>query len=136
MSIALHYSFRKIDLHTFCDDDQISEESVEQVYLKACDLEDFPKWLIRLGNLTHIVISSNLLETIPHEIHHLINLNYLDISDNQIMELPSSLFSLIELKFLDVSGNFIAILPKGIKIFSRFFSLTFLLFSYLQKLKI
>lgn len=112
-SIALHYSFRKIDLHTFCDDDRISEDSVEQVYLKACDLEIFPEWLVRLKNLTHIVISSNLLNEIPQEIGLLMNLNYLDINENQLMELPSSLFTLVELKYLDVSGNYIGSIPSG-----------------------
>lgn len=115
MSIALHYSFRKIDLQTFCDDDQISEEAVEQVYLKACDLQIFPQWLIRLRNLTHIVIASNLLTEIPHEIDVLVNLNYLDINDNHIMELPSSLFNLVALQYLDVSKNYIGTLPKGFR---------------------
>lgn len=113
MSIALHYSFRKIDLQAFCDDDQISEGSVEQVYLKACDLKTFPVWLIRLRNLTHIVISSNLLEAIPQEIEVLVNLNYLDINDNHILELPPSLFNIVALKYLDVSQNYIGTLPKG-----------------------
>ena len=50
MSIALHYSFRKIDYETLCDDNEIPKESVEQVYLKACDLIKFPDWLMRLKN--------------------------------------------------------------------------------------
>lgn len=112
MSIALHYSFRKINYENFCDDQEIPKQSVEQVYLKACDLIKFPEWLMGLENLTHLVMSTNILQEIPQEIDSLRNLNYLDISDNQLFELPPSLFSLEELKYLDASGNYIESLPK------------------------
>jgi Leucine-rich repeat (LRR) protein len=114
MSIALHYSFRKINYDILCEDHSISENSVEQVYLKACDLFKFPEWLFRLENLTHLVISSNLLQQIPKDIERLKNLNYLDISENQLLELPESLFNLAEMKYLDASANYIESLPKGL----------------------
>lgn len=118
MSIALHYSFRKIDHQTLKNEDsQIPEQSVEQVYLKVCDLIKFPEWLLKLRNLTHIVISNNLIESIPAEINLLSNLNYLDASENQIMELPATFFDLVQLKYLDLSGNFLDCLPKGISFF-------------------
>lgn len=113
MSIALHYSFRKIDYQTFCHDNEIPEESVEQVYLKVCDLIKFPEWLLKLRNLTHVNISCNQVTTIPLEINLLSNLNYLDISDNQLLELPSSFFELTQLKYLDLSGNFLDHIPPG-----------------------
>lgn len=113
MSIALHYSFRKINYDVLCDDHHISEDQVEQVYLKACDLIKFPEWLIRLENLTHLVVSSNLLQEIPQEIENLKNLNFLDVSDNQLLSLPGSLFNLEEIKYLDASGNYIEYLPKS-----------------------
>lgn len=113
MSIALHYSFRKIDYHTLCDDNEIPEEFVEQVYLKACDLTRFPDWLMRLRNLTHINISCNEIEIIPIDINSLESLNYLDVSDNRISEIPSSLLDLVQLKYLDLSGNFIDVIPTG-----------------------
>ena len=113
MSIALHYSFRKIDNQTLCDDNQIPKESVEQVYLKACDLIRFPEWLIKLRNLTHINISCNAIEVIPDEISLLENLSYFDVSDNRILELPQSLFELEHLKYLDISGNLIDTIPSG-----------------------
>lgn len=113
MSIALHYSFRKIDHHTLCDADQIAEDSVEQVYLKFCDLIEFPEWVTRLRNLTHINISSNAIEDFPAHLSTLKNLNYLDISDNRLTDLPPNLFELIQLRYLDVAGNFIEILPTG-----------------------
>lgn len=116
MSIALHYSFRKINYDILCEDHNISEEAVEQVYLKACDLDKLPIWLLRLENLTHLVISSNLLNEIPQEIDNLKNLAYLDISENQLLELPSTLFNLVEMKYLDASGNYIDNLPKCKKI--------------------
>jgi Leucine-rich repeat (LRR) protein len=114
MSIALHYSFRKIDYHNLCDGNEISEESVEQVYLKACDLVRFPEWLIKLKNLTHINISCNNVAKIPIEIKLLDNLNYFDLSDNRIMVIPAELLNLVQLKYLDLSGNFIATIPGGI----------------------
>lgn len=113
MSIALHYSFRKIDHEVMCDDEEIPEESVEQVYLKACDLEKFPDWLMRLKNLTHINISSNALEQIPNDINLLENLNYLDLSDNQLMDLPTSFYELEQLKYLDLSGNYLDCISAG-----------------------
>lgn len=113
MSIALHYSFRKIDHHTLCDAEQISEDLVEQVYLKFCDLIEFPEWVTRLKNLTHINISSNAIEDFPVQLDSLKNLNYLDVSDNRLTVLPPTLFELTQLRYLDVAGNFIEILPTG-----------------------
>lgn len=113
MSIALHYSFRKIDFESLCDENEIPKESVEQVYLKACDLEKFPDWLMRLKNLTHINISCNAVENVPNDINLLENLNYLDLSDNQLMELPSSFFELAQLKYLDLSGNYLDSISGG-----------------------
>lgn len=113
MSIALHYSFRKIDHKKLCDAEQIAEDAVEQVYLKFCDLVEFPEWVTRLHNLTHINISSNAVEEFPPQFRLLANLNYLDISDNRLTELPPTLFELTHLRYLDVAGNFIEILPTG-----------------------
>lgn len=113
MSIALHYSFRKIDHHTLCDAEQIAEDSVEQVYLKFCDLIEFPEWVTQLKNLTHINISSNAIEEFPAQLRILACLNYLDISDNRLTVLPPTLFELTQLRYLDVAGNFIEILPTG-----------------------
>jgi Leucine-rich repeat (LRR) protein len=113
MSLALHYSFRKIDHNTLCDAEQIAEESVEQVYLKFCDLVEFPEWVTRLQNLTHINISSNAIEEFPAQLNILANLNYLDVSDNRLTVLPPTVFELIQLRYLDVAGNFIEILPTG-----------------------
>ncbi|KAG5681760.1 hypothetical protein PVAND_011169 [Polypedilum vanderplanki] len=125
MSIALHYSFRKIDYQTFCEDSEIPEESVEQIYLKVCDLIKFPEWLFRMRNLTHINISCNAIERVPIDINTLENLNYLDLSDNQIMELPSSFFELTQLKYLDLSGNFLDCIPSAIKNLSNLELLNF-----------
>jgi Leucine-rich repeat (LRR) protein len=113
MSIALHYSFRKIDHRALCEAEQISEAAVEQVYLKFCDLIEFPEWVTRLRNLTHINISSNAIEEFPAQLGILGNLNYLDVSDNRLTELPECLFELGQLRYLDVAGNFIETLPTG-----------------------
>ena len=113
MSIALHYSFRPIDYQSPCDADQISEDRVEQVYLKFCDLVKFPEWLMRLQNLTHINISCNAIEHVPPTLAILKNLNYLDLSDNRLLILPPTLFELTQLRYLDVAGNFIETLPTG-----------------------
>lgn len=113
MSIALHYSYRKIDHEAFCNQDEIPEESVEQVYLKACDLVQFPDWLMRLKNLTHINISCNAVNFVPSDIGSLTNLNYCDMSDNRLVHLTPSLFDLTNLKYLDVAGNFIEEIPTG-----------------------
>jgi Leucine-rich repeat (LRR) protein len=113
MAIALHYSFRKIDLESLSDADHICEDQVEQVYLKFCDLIKFPDWLIRLQNLTHLNISSNAIEQVPSELSLITNLNYLDLSDNRLTELPTTLFDLVSLRYLDVAGNFIEIMPTG-----------------------
>ena len=114
MSIALHYSFRQVDNKSFYNSEQIPEDSVEQVYLKCCDLLEFPEWLTNLQNLTHINISSNAIERVPIALKFLTSLNYLDLSDNRLEgELSSTLFELVNLRYLDVAGNYIETIPTG-----------------------
>lgn len=113
MSIALHYSFRKIDQESPYDRDYIQEHLVEQVYLKFCDLTGFPEWLLGLQNLTHINISCNAIDQLPPTLELLPNLNYLDASANKIAALPESLFLLTKLCYLDVSRNLIENIPAG-----------------------
>lgn len=113
MSVALHYSFRKIDHRSLCDDEKIPEDLVEQVYLKFCDLIKFPEWLTRLQNLTHINISCNAIEHVPSTLNLLTNLNYLDMSDNRLTSLAPTLFELTRLRYLDVATNFIEVIPPG-----------------------
>lgn len=113
MSIALHYSFRTIDHQLLLESENIQEKLVEQVYLKFCDLQQIPEWLLSLENLTHINISSNVIQEIPERILKLANLNYFDVSDNRLTSLSSGIFELTQLRYLDVSGNFIETIPKG-----------------------
>lgn len=113
MSIALHYSFRKIDHRSLCDEEMVAEDLVEQVYLKFCDLIKFPEWLTRLQNLTHINISCNAIEHVPSTLNLLANLNYLDMSDNRLTSLAPTLFELTRLRYLDVATNFIEVIPPG-----------------------
>ncbi|CRK91345.1 CLUMA_CG005018, isoform A [Clunio marinus] len=116
MSIALHYNFRNISNESSSiHEEQIDENSVEQIYLKFCNLIEFPKWLIKLHNLTHINISNNSIECFPPSINLLQNLDYLDISENRLMKLPTNFFQLTQLRYLDVSGNFIENIPSEIK---------------------
>lgn len=113
MSIALHYSFRTLDHQQLFESENIQEKHVEQVYLKFCDLQRFPEWLLNLQNLTHINIASNVIEEIPESIQRLSCLNYFDASDNRLSSLSSGLFNLTQLRYLDVAGNFIEKIPKG-----------------------
>lgn len=113
MSIALHYSFRTLDHKLLFDSENIQEHLVEQVYLKFCDLQQFPQWLLNLQNLTHINVASNGIEKIPENIQKLTNLNYFDASDNRLTSLACGLFKLSQLRYLDVAGNFIEKIPKG-----------------------
>lgn len=113
MSIALHYSFRKIDHIIIPLDEEIIENLVEQVYLKQCELFCFPKWLERLTNLTHINISHNSISKIPPEISILQNLAFLDVSNNCVTTIPTELFELKNLTYLDLGGNFIDEIPRG-----------------------
>lgn len=113
MSVALHYSFRKIDHHSLCDSEPIIEANVEQVYLKGCDLINFPGWIMRLRNVTHLSISNNAIGNVPAALSLLSSLNYLDMSDNQLTVMLPTFFELTELRYLDVSGNFVRTIPKG-----------------------
>jgi Leucine-rich repeat (LRR) protein len=63
-SIALHYSFREIH-HTQPCDVIVSEDKVEQVYLKQCDLVKVPEWLTKMTNLSHVNLSSKKLRDLP-----------------------------------------------------------------------
>lgn len=113
MSIALHYSFRKVDQEMLCHFDKAQESVVEQVYLKFCDLFAFPEWITRFRNLTHINISSNSIENFPDELGLIENLNYFDMSDNCFISFPLVLFELNNLSYLDVAGNYIETIPTG-----------------------
>lgn len=113
MSVALHYSFRKIDNQTSCDIESIQPENVDQIYLKFCDLSSFPEWLPRLQNLTHIQISNNSIDCVPAELGLVSNLQYLDMSDNRLFDFPPVLSLLSNLRYLDLSGNFIETIPTG-----------------------
>lgn len=113
MSIALHYSFRKIEQQLSCDSKQIEEDQVEQVYLKCCDLTELPEWIASLKNLTHINASCNAIEHLPPALSSLSHLNYLDLANNCLSELPKSLFDLAGLQYLDFSETSIKLIPTG-----------------------
>lgn len=131
MSIALHYSYRQIDNHSPCDTEQIPEDSIEQVYLKCCDLVTFPDWLTGLQNLTHLNISSNAIEQVPDALKFLVNLNYLDLSENRLTnELSTAILQLSNLRYLDVAGNYIESIPPGEDDKAENISLTFMIIFY------
>lgn len=113
MSIALHYSFRRIDSDILLDVDKTQLERVDQIYLKFCDLLKFPQWLLCLQNLTHIQISNNFVDCVPDEIGLFSSLQYFDISENRLTDFPIALTQLNKLCYLDLSGNFIRTIPTG-----------------------
>lgn len=113
MTIALHYSFRKIDRDSLCDMDSMDKERVEQMYLKCCDLANLPKWIMNFKNLSHLCLSQNAIDFVPATFSLLSNINYLDISDNCLTTMSEAFFKLSKLRYLDVSGNFIQAIPKG-----------------------
>lgn len=113
MSIALHYSFRRIDSEISLDVDKTQLERVDQIYLKFCDLLKFPEWLICLQNLAHIQISNNFIDCVPKEIGLFTSLQYFDMSENRLTNFPIELLQLTKLCYLDLSGNFIRMIPSG-----------------------
>jgi Leucine-rich repeat (LRR) protein len=109
--MSLHLNFRCIDE---INGNQVHDPHlIEEIYIKFCDLDDFPSFTFRMCNLTHLAIASNNISTIPHEIKLLSNLTYLDISSNKICELISEIFCLEKIEYFDASYNFIKENPNG-----------------------
>jgi Leucine-rich repeat (LRR) protein len=114
MSLALHYNYRRIDQSKIVDEaEEIDQENVSEVYLKECNLENFPYWIYQLKNLTILKISYNKIEQIDDEIGELSHLELLDISHNNLTAINRVFFKLVKLKMLDFSANRIDQFPEG-----------------------
>jgi Leucine-rich repeat (LRR) protein len=109
--MSLHLSFRNSDE---IDSSEVQNpDSIEQVYIKFCDLEVFPQLTFKLCNLTHLSIASNNISFVPKEIQNLAHLTYLDVSSNNISSLVEDLFKLSKIEYFDASYNYITQIPGG-----------------------
>lgn len=71
-------------------------------------LEEIPKEIFTLTNLTELNLSGNLITEIPQNISQLTNLTSLDLTSNKIQSLPLDSFRcLTNLKYLNLENNFL-----------------------------
>ena len=83
--------------------------------LSWLDLEEIPKEVFELTNLTRLDLFDNQIVEIPSEIAKLKNLTELILYYNQIVKLPSELGELTSLKELYLGNNQLSSLPMEIK---------------------
>ncbi len=73
--------------------------------LSGCDLEELPKWLSLLRNMTDLDLSQNKLSKIPDDIGNLHQLVRLNLDSNQLTRLPATLDHLPHLNHLSLDRN-------------------------------
>ncbi|WP_372365935.1 leucine-rich repeat domain-containing protein [Candidatus Uabimicrobium sp. HlEnr_7] len=77
------------------------------------DLRAIPINIVRLTNLTELVLCSNSIEYIPAEIGQLKNLTQLYLSKNNLQEIPYEIVDLPNLTHLYLDGNKLREIPMG-----------------------
>ena len=78
------------------------------------DLENLPKSIGSLRNLSRLYLRGNKLTKLPESIGDLTNLTELDLRGNQLNSLPESIGNLSNLSKLDLRYNQLASLPESI----------------------
>lgn len=79
-----------------------------------CGLRAFPREILRLKSLKHLVLRRNSIEHLPKEIGFLSNLEYLDLRLNKLETLPNAIGLLLKLKNLNLSSNNLMTIPDSI----------------------
>jgi len=83
-------------------------------FCPSMSVEEIPKELFYLTNLTVLQLSWSNLSLLPQEIGHLLNLIEFEFSGNNLIKLPKEIGSLKKLKKLSLDSNQLIELPKEI----------------------
>jgi Leucine-rich repeat (LRR) protein len=82
-------------------------------------INEIPKEIKYLTQLTEIDLGFNLIEEIPKEIQFLTQLTKLCLNNNQIKEIPKEIQFLTQLKYLYLTNNKIKEIPKEIQFLTQ-----------------
>jgi internalin A len=94
---------------------QAAEEQCKTLNLWGPDLSDLnelPKEIGNLTNLTSLHINGRQLQALPESIGNLTNLTSLHINGRQLQALPESIWNLTNLKSLHINGQQLQALPE------------------------
>ena len=88
-------------------------ESITEITLEGCSLQNVPKELVLLTNLQRINLSGNDLKIIPTDLSLLSKLEFLDVSFNLIETIPVEILKMKSLRTLYIFYNPLdLIIPK------------------------
>ena len=93
--------------------------------LESKSIQDLPKVIGRLNELTALSVFNNALTVLPSEIGQLTQLQMLELSANQLSSLPSEIGSLVNLTRLFVGSNQLTELPVEIGLLTNLTRLSF-----------
>ncbi|TXT58312.1 MAG: hypothetical protein BAJALOKI1v1_1690003 [Promethearchaeota archaeon] len=91
-------------------------DHLKSFYIIKCSLEDVPKSLLSLKNLTHLDLSYNDLNDIPNSIEKLSNLVEINLSHNSLLTIPKGILTLLykgSLKKISIKANPIDFIPQN-----------------------
>lgn len=89
-------------------------DGLNYLHISQTCLEDVPKDIGKLHNLTNLVLYSNAIKKLPSTIENLNKLKILDCSRNKLEDVPAELKNLPQLMTLNLGSNLLAHLPSQV----------------------
>lgn len=91
-------------------------QNLQKINLNGNEIEEFPKSLCLIKQLTHLGLADNMIEVIPHEITDLFYLCFLSLKNNRIATCDVDFSKLVLLRGVSFVGN-----PTDARASSRLF---------------
>ena len=120
---TLSWDLENPDITTWEGVTTSAEGNVIRLDLDGKGLENLPKTIGRLAELTILNASFNAIVQLPESIGALTNLTSLQIVGNALTLLPSEIGQLTQLQLLNVGGNELTSIPPEVGLLSNLFSL-------------
>ncbi|XP_072293691.1 uncharacterized protein lrrc18a [Eucyclogobius newberryi] len=89
-------------------------EGRRRLILANMGIVDFPKCVLKLGNIDELDLSRNRIEKIPNHIGDIQSLKVLDLHSNRLQSVSEAMGNLKNLEYLNLSNNFINTLPSTV----------------------
>ncbi|KAL0112930.1 hypothetical protein PUN28_012288 [Cardiocondyla obscurior] len=103
--VILHWNCR--GLVEFPEVMRLHGAHVQEIYLKWNKLTTLPPWINELYNVTNLYMYGNRIEELPKELGRMDQLTVLDLSANKLQVIPACIGNLSNLKSLSLNDNFI-----------------------------
>ena len=116
---VLYLLQRADDGYVLTEDELRNLEEIYVADFSGLELENLPKSIGKLSQLTQLDVSDNQLTSLPDSIGKLFQLTQLNVSNNQLTSLPDSIDKLSQLTQLNVSNNRLTSLPDSIGMLSQ-----------------